>query len=151
MQVSIQRRRKYFIDPTIQGAILRQAVGYWLYCTVIYALVVFIFRIAPHWLSGEGVGFRLIWYHLAPMVISSAVFFPIVMFSAVRFSHRFVGPMVRFRQVMRQLSQGETAPEIKLRRDDYWTDVAKEINQVSARFNALTAPTPDSRETVVER
>ena len=150
MQRSIKQRRKYFVDPQVQGAILRQAACYWLYGSVTYTLVVFVYRIVPHWLSGAGVDSGTIWHHLAPMVFSSAVLFPIVMFSAVRFSHRFVGPMNHFRQILRQLSRGETAPLVKLRRNDFWRDVANELNQVSARLSEVSSREPKSEEAVSE-
>ena len=139
MRRFINNRRKYFVDPKVQGAILRQAGYYWLYGSVIYTLVVFLYRLVPPWLASGDLDFRTVWYHLAPMAVSSAVLFPIVMISAVRFSHRFVGPMIRFRQVLRQLSRGETAPCIELRCNDFWKDVANELNQVSGRLSQVSA------------
>jgi hypothetical protein len=118
----------------VQGAILCQAGCYWLFGSVLFTLTVFIYRVIPPCLSGEALELGKIWYHLAPMVVSSVVFLPVVMFSAVRFSHRFAGPMVRFRRTLKQFARGEPAPEIKLRRRDFWSDVANEMNQVSARL-----------------
>ena len=133
------KRRKYFVDPQVQGAILRQALWYWLCGSVTYTLVVVLFRIAPHWLAGDRVEFARILYHLAPMFVSSVALLPFMLISAVRFSHRFVGPMIRFRRVLDRLAQGEAAPLIRLRQDDFWRDVADRINRVSARLSAASA------------
>ena len=133
MKSYIQKRRKYFVDSQVQGAILRQAAYYWLAGSLVFVIVVTLYRIVPPWLVSGDLSLARAWHHLAPLVVSSAVFLPLVMFHAVRFSHRFAGPMVRFRQVLRLLSKGETAPQIRLRSSDFWQDVATELNLVSAR------------------
>ena len=126
MQNSKERRKKHFVDPQVQSAILRQGAYYWLFGTLIYLLVVTVFRIIPYCFTNEGITWTGAWFHLAPMVISSAVLLPVVIISAIRFSHRFVGPMLRFRQVLRKLASGERAPQINLRQLDFWTDVARD-------------------------
>lgn len=149
MQHSRERRRKYFVDSQVQAAILRQAAGYWLFGTIIYTLVVAIFRIIPYCFSSQGMSFSTVWYHLAPMVISSAVLLPIVILSALRFSHRFVGPMIRFRQVLKQLARGEKVPPVVLRRNDFWQEVAHELTEVSARLAAASAEEPEKEQAVL--
>jgi len=144
MQVPAERRRKYFVDRQVQGAVLRQAVCYWLFGSVTFTLVVFVYRIVPHCLSGEGLDLARIWYHMGPMAISSAVLLPVVMFSAIRFSSRLAGQMVRFRRALRQLARGETAPLLKIRRDDFWSNMAIEINQVSAKLCELSGNSKSS-------
>ena len=105
--MSNYQRKKYFVDSPVQGAILRQATLYWLYGSLTYTLVVLIYRVVPTWMSGNQIDMGELWYHLAPLFISSIVLFPIVMFRAVRLSHRFVGPMVRFRQILALLAEGD--------------------------------------------
>jgi len=132
-----RQRRRYFVDSPVQGAMLLQAALYWLYGSLIYMAVVFIYRVAPVWFSGQQVDLSEFCFHLAPVVVSSAILFPIVMFRAVRLSHRFVGPMVRFRQILRLLADGKRAPQFALRENDFWCEVAEEINKVSAKFDEL--------------
>jgi hypothetical protein len=104
-----------------------------------FTLVVFVFRIVPRYLSGEGVGLDEIWYQLSPMVFSAAALFPIVMFCAVRFSNRFAGPMVRVRRSLKQLARGEAVDRLKFRNGDFWLDIANEINRVSDKMAELSA------------
>ncbi len=131
------QRKKYFVDSPVQGALLLQAALYWLYGSLTYLLVVLIYRVTPSWFAGHRIDLNELGYHLAPLVISSVILFPIVMFRAVRFSHRFVGPMVRFRQVLKLLAEGKPAPQIRLRDRDFWFDVADEFNQVSVMFDRI--------------
>jgi hypothetical protein len=150
MQHSSDNRRKYFINSTVQGAILRQVGYFWLAGVATYAFVVFTCRIVPYAFSGEVIDLGRIWYHLAPSIVASAVLLPLVMFIAIRFSHRFVGPMVRFQRTVRQLARGETAAPITLRRHDFWEEFASDLNQLSARFEELSSPEREYEETLVE-
>ena len=134
-----QKRRKYFVDASVQGAILRQAVFYWLFGFATFAFVLFAYRIVPIWLAGEEVTFQRIWYFLSPAVVSSVVLLPAVMYRAIRFSHRFVGPMVRFRKTINQLAKGQTVAPIKLRWKDFWVDFANDLNQLSTKINDQAA------------
>ncbi len=146
MEALKERRRKYFTDAKVQGAILRQAVFYWLLGSMTFAIIVFVFRVIPQCLSGQSLEWRSVWHHLSPMVVSSVVLLPVVIFSALRFTHRFVGPMVPFRRTLRQLAQGEAAPLIRLRRNDYWSDIAEEINRVSERICDMSTQLESSRD-----
>jgi len=125
-------RRRYFVDPPVQGALLKQAISYWLWASATFVLVIFVYRVFPAYLSGTGHESGRIWYHIAPYLVASVVLFPIVMFRAIRFSHRFVGPMVRVRRTLKQLARGETTPIGRFRKNDFWSDTADDINAIAA-------------------
>ena len=136
---SANQRRQYFVDPAVQGALLRQALWYWFCASATFAFIIFIYRVVPPWLTGKPDATGHIWYHLAPYLLASAVLFPIVVLRAIRFSHRFCGPMVPIRRALKQLAHGEeTPPTLKLRRTDYWKDIADEINAISERLEKAT-------------
>lgn len=131
---SKERRRRYFVDPEVQGILLQQAVWHWLWASATFVLVILVFRVFPAWLSGTDQQSGRLWYHLAPYLSASAVLFPIVFFRTVRFSNRFVGPMVRIRRALKQLVRGDTPARIVLRKRDFWSDVAEDINEIAATF-----------------
>jgi hypothetical protein len=143
MKTNRERRRKYLVDPPVQLAILRQAMIYWLVGAIVYTLVVSLFRIMPQCFMAEGPSWQMVWYHLFPMVLSSAILLPIMTFSAVRFSHRFVGPMSRFRQILSDLACGESVPPVVLRGGDFWYDIADELNRLNARLKASSGEFDD--------
>jgi hypothetical protein len=97
-----------------------------------FVIVVFIYRVVPDWLSGGGQRPGLLWHHFAPYLIASGLLLPIVAHSAIRFSNRFAGPMVRIRRSLKQLAEGEI-PHVVFRENDFWTDVADDINKLAAR------------------
>jgi hypothetical protein len=138
MQRKKYQRKKYFVDSAVQGAILRQAILFWLLGSLVFTLVVAVYRLLPAWISEGGLSFEQFWFHLSPLVISSATLLPLVFFQAIRFSHRFVGPMVRIRQTIKQLAKGQAIRSVKLRRGDYWKDIASDLNDLSVTIEALS-------------
>lgn len=139
--VSTERRRRYFVDSQVQGALLRQAIYYWLWSSATFALIIFVYRVFPALLSGTGRESGRIWHHFAPYMVASAALFPIVIFSAIRFSNRFVGPMVRVRRTLKQLARGESTPMRGFRENDFWSDTADDINQIAALLRQVRPAT----------
>ena len=142
--VSTERRRRYFVDPQVQGALLCQAIYYWCWASATFALIIFVYRVFPALLSGTGQESGRIWYHLAPYLVASAVLFPIVIFSSLRFSNRFVGPMVRVRRTLKQLARGETTPMWVFRENDFWSDTVNDINEIAALLRQVSPSTSDA-------
>jgi hypothetical protein len=130
MNTRIERRRRYFVDSSVQGALLRRLIGFWFTGMAAVSLVLFIYHIAPYWLSGKNGVVGQAWVQLRPLVFASAALLPFVFYSAIRFSNRFVGPMLRFRRVLKQLAHGEPTSRITLRKGDFWLDVADDINML---------------------
>jgi hypothetical protein len=69
-----------------------------------------------------------------PVWISLAALVVVVGWDAIRFTHRLVGPLVRFRQVFKDLARGEPVRPIKLRDGDYLTDLRDDVNEMLAAF-----------------
>lgn len=132
------QRKKFFVDPAVQGAILWQAILFWLLGSFVYLLIISAYRLVPTWVNAGHLTSEDVWFHISPLVMSSATLLPIVLFQAVRFSHRFVGPMVRLRQVLRQLAAGQEVSHVAFRNGDYWQDIAAEINAVSNTMHGLS-------------
>jgi hypothetical protein len=71
----------------------------------------------------------MLWEHL-PVGVLLLILVPVMAWDAMRFSHRLVGPMVRFRRTMQSIALGETVRPIKLRDGDYLTDLRDDFNQM---------------------
>jgi hypothetical protein len=131
-----ERRKKILVDAQVQGAMLRQAALYWFWGSATITLVFFVKRVVPAQLSGRSQEMAAIGHEMGLLLIASLVLFPIVMLSTIHFSNRFVGPMLRFRRALRELAQGQTTAPIVLRKRDFWTDVASDINHIAARLES---------------
>ena len=74
-----------------------------------------------------------LWFYVGCACEISLVLLPLVVFDILRLSNRFVGPLLRLRQSMRQLAQGEHVDPIEFRCNDFWREFADEFNAVLAR------------------
>ncbi len=81
-----------------------------------------------------------------PTFVCLALLMPVLVWDAVRFSHRLVGPLVRFRKGMRTLAAGEPTRPIGLRDGDFLTDLRDDFNamlEALQRRGVATAPSAD--------
>jgi len=140
-------RKKLFVDPKVQGALMVRGVGYWLFALLAVTLLLLCWRVWA--VPGRPFAFHLdhLRHFYAPALFASLLLLPVVLMDIVKFSSRFVGPLVRLRNGMRALARGERVPPIRFRKGDFWQEFAKEFNAVAARLNLLQA---DSEATEAE-
>jgi hypothetical protein len=139
----LKRRRRYFVDRPVQGAVVRQAIWYWVWTSITFGLVILFCRIGPSWLSGTTHPSGRVWFHLGPYVLASILLFPIVVSSSIRFSNRFAGPMVRVRRTLKELARGESTGRLKFRENDYWLDIADDINEIATKLSQASQANSD--------
>ncbi len=58
---------------------------------------------------------------------------PVLVWDAIKMSHRFVGPIMRMKVVIRGIGEGKYQT-VKLRKGDYWHDLAHDLNQMQERL-----------------
>lgn len=63
-----------------------------------------------------------------PVVICLTLLVGVVIWDAIRFSHRLVGPLVRFRRTLQEMARGELVRPIKLRESDYLLELRDDFN-----------------------
>jgi hypothetical protein len=132
-----QLRKRIFVDPAVQGALVSRMVLYWITCAITVVLAMLLWAVLTRpidLLNGEG---EQIWFHFGPVLLGSLMLLPLVILDMVRLSHRFVGPLVRLRRSMRALARGEEVEPIEFRDGDYWQDFAADFNALAARMKAL--------------
>jgi signal transduction histidine kinase len=64
---------------------------------------------------------------------TSLILTPVLVWDSIKMSHRFVGPIVRMKAVIRGISEGKYQT-IKLRESDYWHDIADELNRLQEKL-----------------
>ena len=62
---------------------------------------------------------------------------PIVLWDLLKFSHRVVGPLVRFQRTLESLTAGETVQEVRLRQGDLLFDLQTTFNQYLTSLRTL--------------
>lgn len=146
-----QMRKKLFVDPKVQGALVVRVGFYWVVCLITITLMLLCWRI----LSGPArlfyTHFDEMWFNFGPALIASFILLPLVLVDIVRLSNRFAGPLVRLRRSMRALARGEEVRPIQFREGDFWQEFADEFNALLARMQELEkakAVAPESQEPV---
>jgi hypothetical protein len=65
-----------------------------------------------------------------PTIVVLVLLTPLLVLDALRFAHRLVGPLYRFRQTMKALVDGEPVQRIRLRKGDCLEDFRDEFNRL---------------------
>ena len=141
-------RKKYFVDPAVQGAIVRRLLLHWGYAmlTGCFCLLMLQVFTAGSTLSlGEHLGMFFERYSLlfATMILT----LPLFIYDSLRLSHRFVGPMIAVRLALKKLAAGGSVPEITFRQGDFWPEIADDINTLARRIGEQNAIDPAAQAT----
>ncbi|MEN1678872.1 MAG: hypothetical protein AAGJ46_04725 [Planctomycetota bacterium] len=132
-------RVRLLVDGPLQGALVSRVLLYWV-TTV--SVMILLAGLQAAWASrASDLPILLGRATLAfgPALIASMVLLPMVLFDALRFSHRFAGPMKRLRNEAAKLAAGESINPIAFRDGDYWADLAREFNLVAHQIQTLRA------------
>lgn len=122
-----KQRKKVWIDR-FQTKLTLRIGSYLVLFLIVLINFVFGWRL---WVEGSGnlaeQFARMVWDYL-PVVICLLVLVPVMAWDAIRFTHRIVGPLVRFRRAMQEITRGEAVRPIKLRQGDYLNDLRDDFN-----------------------
>lgn len=134
---SAKKRKRWFVEPRVQGAFVLRAVVYWLSCMFCLMSLTSIWNTIT--LQADFFGFHLPGGLPAWVVppLASLLFLPMVIYDMVRLSNRLVGPILRLRAAMRGVAQGRPAAAMSFRDGDFWRDFAGEFNSVADRIAML--------------
>jgi len=124
-------RKRLFVDPKVQGALLARTAVYWLGCVAVMSAVLICWEVFVTPGSMGESKFDQIWYRLAPALVMSLLMLPFMLFDVVRITNRMVGPVYRMRNYMRQLAEGKPVAPLQFRQDDFWKEMADEFNALS--------------------
>ena len=124
-----ENRKQLVIEPVIQYSLIRQLLVQWglhLVATLVLLTILQVFL----------GGFFNTWqYHLerigptlASFTVSLLFLLPVYVMNSLKLSNRFAGPIHRFRRELRSVAEGRPYRELKFRDNDYWTELAEELD-----------------------
>jgi hypothetical protein len=120
-------RKRIWIDPFQTGLLVRIA----LYC-ILYQVVICTFYTFCDQLdkgsAAMGVPLQLFSSPFTRSVLTLTLLVPPLAWDAVRFAHRLVGPLYRFRKTIQAIAAGEPVSLINLRDGDYLMDLKDDFN-----------------------
>ena len=129
------RRKKLFIDSTVQGAIARKITLHWIifFFLVFFTLPLWRLYCRTDMSSPFSTLMLQGWADTGPVFVILAAMLPIFIWDTVKLSHRFAGPMYRLHSALQDLAAGDEPQPIRLRKDDFWKDVADDFNAMLER------------------
>ena len=133
-------RKRLFVDPKVQGALVVRVILYWVVCLITITLMLICWRIVTGPARPFYTHFDDLWFFHGPAVIASFILLPLVVLDIVRLSNRFAGPMLRLRRSLRALARGEHVEPLEFRDADYWHEFADEFNALLKRVQQAPPP-----------
>src|SRR6478672_3547593 len=102
------QRKRLWIDPRVQGSLIRHVVGYWVSCVLTVELLNLTWEIATA-PTQPGFFAYLLQYDIGSaagrLAVSGLLLLPIL-FDMLRLSNRFAGPVFRMQRVVRKIAEG---------------------------------------------
>jgi hypothetical protein len=144
------QRKRFFVDPKVQGVLVTRVVLYWFACIFSITLMLLCWRIVTGPARLFYTHFDAMWFHFGPALIASFLLLPLVVIDVIRFSNRFVGPMLRLKRSMGQLARGEDVQPIEFREGDFWTGFAADFNAIRDQIREKAAPSAARHEATEE-
>lgn len=143
-------RKKTFVDPQVQGALVRRLVIHWISFISVAAAFAFCLQLLSDPFRPVKEHFQQLWWTHGPFLVVMFFMLPIFVIDTIKLSHRFAGPIYRLRQTIRSLAQGEEYRPLKFRDFDFWQGLALDFNKMVTRLVAsgstADATTDDSAD-----
>jgi hypothetical protein len=134
-----RNRTRYFVDKSVQGALLLKVTVLWLAFALTLAAVLTAIQFFENPVSSAAELFAVFPRRHFLTFLILLLLFPIFLWDTVRLSNRFAGPILRLRRMMRELAAGTDPGPLHFRDGDFW----KELGD---HFNALRAVVLEARD-----
>ena len=127
-------RDKKYIDPKIQGALVRRIILHWVVFICMASLATFALQVLSNPFQTLGEHALQVWWIHGSFFLVMACLLPAFVYDTVKMSHRFVGPIYRLRQSIGSIAAGGPATRLKFRKHDYWHGLAEDFNTMIERL-----------------
>lgn len=145
--MSHPERKKTYVDPKVQGALVRRLVIHWVTFLAVASAVAFCLQVLSNpFRSITDHAWHMWWTH-GPFILVMVFMLPIFVLDTIKLSHRFVGPIYRLRQSIRGMADGEPVKPLKFRDFDFWQGLAEDFNRMIERLTNRDSSGTDLDET----
>jgi hypothetical protein len=139
-------RKHLFVDPKVQGALIVRVTLYWVVCLISLMLTLLCWQMVVGPAQPFHAHLSDLWSGYGPALVASLLLLPLLLADVIRFSNRFVGPLLRLRRSMRELARGEYVEPLEFRGADFWQEIAHEFNAVRNCVQTSVASAPVEHE-----
>src|SRR5262249_41464266 len=133
------QRTRVWIDQ-FQTHLTRRIATYLLLFFVVLFNFLYAWRLLAEGAGNPGEQFLGMLRDYLPVAVCLLLLVPVMAWDAIRFTHRLVGPLVRFRRAMQSIAQGEPVRAIRLREGDYLTDLRDDFNEMLTALQERGVP-----------
>lgn len=146
-------RKRLFVNREIQGRLLGRTALYWVLYHAVLWMAMFFYRYSEHRgavLAGaDPRSFNDLYGQFVQenhaMWFCAFAILPIVIWDLLKFSHRIVGPLVRFQRTLESLTAGETISNVQLRKGDLLFELQASFNQYLTSLRTMNPESEPSR------
>ena len=146
--MSAAPRKKTFVDPQVQGALVRRLIMHWAGFFALASLVAFILQVLSNPFEPISVHLQQLWWTQGPFLLATVFLLPVFVLDTIKLSHRFVGPIKRLQSTIRNISTGEGSTTVKFREVDFWQGLAEEFNEMVEKIGLKSASQVQGNEEV---
>lgn len=144
-------RKKTFIDPQVQGALVKRLVIHWCSFIAVAASLAFCLQVLSNPFQPMKEHFQQIWWTHGPFLVVMVFMLPAFVFDTIKLSHRFAGPIYRLRSIIRDIAKGGEVKRLKFRDFDFWQGLAEDFNVMTNKLqNREAGEETDSFEPELE-
>ena len=150
--MSIPERKQTYVDPQVQGALVRRLILHWLGFFVTASIVTFVLQVLSNPLIPISAHLEELWWTQGPFLIVMIFLLPMFVLDTIKLSHRFAGPIYRLRRTIQRVASGEAPRHVKFRDFDFWHGLADDYNKMIDRLASHPTPVitePEESEEVV--
>ena len=144
--MSRPNRKKKFVDPQVQGTLIRRLVLHWASFFIVTALVAFCLQVLTNPFRPFSAHLQQLWWTHGPFLLVMLFLLPVFVLDTIKFSHRFAGPIYRLRQTIRNIAAGDPPPRLKFRDFDFWQGMAEDFNLMVDRLKSQEESVDYDRE-----
>ncbi|MBL9165070.1 MAG: hypothetical protein JNL18_20235 [Planctomycetaceae bacterium] len=141
-------RKKTFVDPKVQGALVRRLVLHWCAFIAVAGLVAFCLQVLSNPFRTMEEHAQQVWWTHGPFLLVLVFLLPVFILDTIKLSHRFAGPIYRLRNTIRSLAKGEEFRPLKFREIDFWQGLAEDFNVMVARLRGDAVDAPPAAATI---
>jgi hypothetical protein len=123
-------RGSVLVDRELQGKLIFRSAVHWTTFVVASASLGLMIQFCSDPFAGASVNIHRFWTAFGPTLLVLACLMPVFIYDFVKFSHRFVGPILRTRGVLRDLADGKSPGKVTFRENDFNAEIAEDLNGI---------------------
>ena len=126
-------RKRIFVDAEVQGALIRRVILHWTAFAATLAVILGAVQFFTNPLAPFDEHLAIFPRRHGLTFIILLLLLPAFLWDTARLSHRFSGPVLRLRRMMKELASGEDPGELRFRDGDFWMELGDHFNGIRAR------------------